>query len=72
MNIDRLIIMTDGDEVGRKAAKVISDKLAGRFSLAVPEYPVGGTQLDSLSLDVLQPMLNTPGRMFECQITVTD
>jgi DNA primase len=66
LRIGKLVILTDGDEAGRKAAENIQLRLMGEWPLAIPEYPAGSTQPDALSTDVLLEMLNTPGRILPC------
>lgn len=51
-----IVVLTDGDTAGRKAANFISRVLSGR-KVKVPKYPAGKTQPDELTKEELDSML---------------
>ena len=54
---DRVILLLDGDAVGRTASQTIADRLSRRRSVEVVRVP-DGAQPDQLSSTVLQQLLN--------------
>jgi len=54
---DRVVLLLDGDAVGRAASQTIADKLSRRCSVDVVQLP-DNAQPDQLSSPVLQQLLN--------------
>jgi DNA primase len=67
LKIQRRVILTDGDDAGRSAAREIARKLAGQGELSIPRYPEGITQPDDprLRVEDMTAMLSQRGGLFE-------
>jgi len=65
LNIDKLVLMLDGDSAGKLGIARIAGVFGGIIPLAIPAYPEGKTQPDDLSVDELDEMLSAEGRRWQ-------